>query len=70
MKFKGFLILGSPYIYVGSAILFYFIFFFLGGGGVKNFEFQYFGGLTENEYFWGIKILWIFFGVITKLDWS
>ena len=22
----------------------------------------------KNEYFWGMKILWIFFGVVTKLD--
>ena len=38
--------------------------------GVQNFEIQYFlGGLKKNEYFWGMKILRIFFwGVITKLD--
>ena len=29
--------------------------------GVHNFEFQYFGGFQKNEYFWGMKILWIFF---------
>ena len=28
---------------------------------VQNFEFQ---------YFWGKKILWIFFGIITKLDYQ
>ena len=35
--------------------------------GVQNSEFQYFFGFQKNEYFWGMKILWIFFGVITKL---
>ena len=36
---------------------------------VQNFEFQYFWGFSEkNNIFWGMKILWIFFGVITKLD--
>ena len=31
--------------------------------GVKYFEFQYIfgGGVLKNEYFWGMKILWIFF---------
>ena len=28
---------------------------------VKNFEFQYFEGFQKNEYFKGMKILWIFF---------
>ena len=28
--------------------------------GFKFFEFQYFWGFQENEYFGGIKILWIF----------
>ena len=37
------------------------MFFFGGGGGGKNFAFQYFGGFQK-------KILWILFGVITKLD--
>ena len=38
--------------------------------GVPNFEFQSFGGGggSKNEFFWGLKILWIFFWVITKLD--
>ena len=36
--------------------------------GVQNFEFQYLFGFLENEYFWGMTILWTFFGVITKLD--
>ena len=31
-------------------------------------NFNIFLGLSENEYFWGIKILWISFGVITILD--
>ena len=49
------------------------IFTYIGSGhflGVLNFEFQYFGGFSEKKmiFFWGMKILWIFFGVITKLD--
>ena len=41
--------------------------------GVQNFEFQYFFWFSENIYFLGMKILWIFFfflggGVITKSD--
>ena len=36
--------------------------------GVQNFKFQYFWGFQQNNYFLGMKILWIFFGVITKLD--
>ena len=37
-------------------------------GGVQNFEFQYFFMFSEKRiFFWGMKILWIFFGVITKL---
>ena len=37
--------------------------------GVQNFEFQYFWGFSKKIYiFGGMKILWIFFGVITKLD--
>ena len=36
--------------------IFFFFFFFGGGGG------------PENEYFGFMKILWIFFGVIIKLD--
>ena len=38
---------------------------------MQNFEFQYvFLGLSEKriEYFLGMKILWICFGVITKLN--
>ena len=34
---------------------------------VQTFEFHFFGGFQKNKYFWGIKILWIFFRVITKL---
>ena len=34
---------------------------------VQNSEFNIFGGFQKIEYFWGIKILWIFLGVITKL---
>ena len=36
--------------------------------GVQNSEFQYFLGFSEKLiFFGGMKILWIFFGVITKL---
>ena len=31
--------------------------------GIKNFGFQYIWGFQENEYFLGMKILWIFFFV-------
>ena len=44
--------------YVGSAYFF----------GVQNSEFQYFLGFSEKLIFFGsMKILWIFFGVFTKL---
>ena len=43
---------------------FFFFFFFFGGGGFKIYNFNIFGGFQKNEYFWGIRILW----VITKLD--
>ena len=46
-------------------------FFFFLGGGVQNFEFHLFwggGGVRKMKIFWDIKILWIFFGVITNLD--
>ena len=32
------------------------------------FEFQYFGVYRKMNIFWGMKILWIFLGVITKID--
>ena len=36
---------------------------------VQNFEFQYFGIFFRKlNIFWDMKILWIFFGVIIKLD--
>ena len=39
--------------------------------GVQNFEFQYFSGVFRKlNIFGGMKILWIFFGVITKLDYT
>ena len=39
--------------------------FFLG----QNSEFQYFLGVFRKiNIFWGMKILWIFLGVITKLS--
>ena len=36
--------------------------------GFKILNFNIFGGFQRNDYFGGMKILWIFFGVITKLD--
>ena len=30
--------------------------------GVQNFEPHHFLEFQKNEYFWGMKILWIFFG--------
>ena len=55
--------------------MFFFFFFFFGGGGgvliprgVQNFEFQYCWVFRKMNIFWGMKILWIIFGVITKLD--
>ena len=30
--------------------------------GVQNFKVQLFSGFQKNEYFLGMKILWIFFG--------
>ena len=44
---------------------------FIGSGhffGFKILNLTIFRGFQKNEYFWGTKILWIFFGVITKLD--
>ena len=35
---------------------------------VQNFEFQYFLVFSKINIFWGMKILRIFFGIITKLD--
>ena len=32
---------------------------------VQTFEFQYFGGFSEKNIFWGMMKLWTFFGVIT-----
>ena len=37
-------------------------------GGVKILNFNIFEDFRKTEYFWGMKILWIFLGVITKLD--
>ena len=39
--------------------------FFVGGG--QKFEFQHFGGFSENEYFLGYEDLWIFFGEHLKI---
>ena len=36
--------------------------------GFKNLAFNIFGGFQKKNVFWGIKILWIFWGVITKFD--
>ena len=38
------------------------------GGGVKILNFNIFGDFQKTEYFWGMKILWIFLGVITKVN--
>ena len=35
---------------------------------LKILNFIILGGFQKTNYFWGMKILWIFFGVITKLD--
>ena len=50
----------------GGGVLWYFH-TYVGSGhffGVQIFEFQYFGGFSENEYFWGYekKIVDIFVG--------
>ena len=37
-------------------------------GGFKILNFNIFGGFQKKKYFWGMKILLIFLGVITKLD--
>ena len=56
---------------VGGTLIFSYI-RNVGGGnfvGFKYFEFHYFGGFSgKMNIFWGMKILWIFLGVITKLD--
>ena len=36
--------------------------------GFKISNFNIFGVFKKNEYFGGMKILWIFLGVVTKLD--
>ena len=41
----------------------FFVFFFWGGGEFKIYNFNIFGVFQKNEYYWGIRILW----VITKL---
>ena len=33
---------------------------------VRSFEIQYFWGFSKKNISWGMKILWIFFGVTTK----
>ena len=38
------------------------------GEGVKILNFDIFVGFQKNDILLGMKILWIFFGVITKLD--
>ena len=62
----------------GGGVLLYFH-AYVGSGyfaRVQNFEFQYLGGGGGgvSEYFLnifgGMKILWIFYGVITKLDYT
>ena len=34
---------------------------------VQNFEFRYFMGFQKNKYFWGMRILWIFFWGLHKI---
>ena len=67
--------LSDRFIPQGEGVLGYFQFFIhtsIGSEcffGVQNFEFQYFGGVFRKlNIFGGMKILWIFWGVITKLD--
>ena len=36
--------------------------------GFKFLNFNIFGGFQKNKYFLGYDDFWIFFGVITKLD--
>ena len=45
----------------GNALIFPYIRRLGSSFWVQNFEFQYLGG-QKNEYFGGMKILWIFFG--------
>ena len=55
----GGVILRYFHTYVGSVIF----------GGVQLFEFQYFLGVSRKmNIFLDMKILWIFSGVIPKLD--
>ena len=54
----------------GEEILRYFH-TYVGSGHFWGFEilnFNIFGGFQKKNIFGGMKILWIFFGVITKLD--
>ena len=55
----------------GGTLIFSYIcrlWLFFWGGGVKNFGFQYCLGFSKNEYFWGMKILWIYFLVHHKIE--
>ena len=48
-----------------------FILAYIGSGhflGFKILNLTIFGVFPKNEYFWGMKVLWIFFWVITKLN--
>ena len=36
--------------------------------GFKILNFNILGGFQKNNIFWGMKTLWIFFGITTKLD--
>ena len=51
--------LGAFFLFKFLNYIILFIYFFLGEGG---------GGVRNINIFWGMKILWIFFGVTTKLD--
>ena len=68
-RFLGSLAATSPRVgtlifhkYVGLPGLCHFFFFCF-----QNFEFQYFGVLRRMNIFWGMKILWIFFGSHHKI---
>ena len=56
--------------YVGSGHFFFYFFFLGGGGGVKIKNFNIYEVFRKNEFFGGMKILWIFFRVIKNLDYN
>ena len=38
--------------------------------GVQHLGFKYFCGFQKNEYFWGMKILWIFILEVNVQNWD